>query len=43
MNELAVWEQNGVAVPQSTKDLIRACESANTLRAYRRVLLELNK
>ena len=41
MNELAVKHENAVAISDSTKDLIRAGVSENTLRTYLRALTSL--
>ena len=43
MDKLAIGQQNAVVISPDTKELIKAGESANTPRAYRRVLLELDK
>ena len=43
MNEIAMREQNALIFPEATKELIRAGVSENTLRAYRRALLELDR
>ena len=43
MNELAVRGGNALAVSDSTKEFIPAGVSDNTLRAYRRALLELDR
>lgn len=42
MKELAVREQNAVAISADTKELIKAGASENTLEAYRRALLALD-
>ena len=38
MNELAIRQENAVAISEDTAELIQAGVSANTLRAYRRAL-----
>ena len=42
-NELAIRQESTPAISIETEELIKAGESANTLRAYRRALLELDK
>ena len=41
MNELAMREQRALVISDSTKELIRTGVSENTLRAYRRALVNL--
>ena len=41
MNDLAIRQDNARAVSGDTADLIKAGESANTLRAYQRALPSL--
>ena len=44
MNQLGTKHASGVVNPQNTKELIHAGGiSENTLRAYRRALLELDR
>ena len=43
MNELAIKQQESLAVSDSTKELILSGVSENTLQAYRRALLELDR
>lgn len=42
MNELTTKEQNALVIPESTKELIQAGVSKNTLAAYRRALKNLD-
>ena len=41
MNEVAIRDQNALAINESTKELIQAGVSANALRTYRRALINL--
>ena len=43
MNELAVRRENALAIGADTKELIKAGVSENTLKAYRRALIELEE
>ncbi len=42
MNELAITQQNPLAIGVDTEELIKAGVSENTLIAYRRALVELD-
>lgn len=42
MNELAITQQDPLAIGVDTEELIQAGVSENTLIAYRRALLELD-
>ena len=43
MNQLGTKHASAVVNPQNTKELIQTGVSENTLRAYRRALLELDR
>ena len=43
MNGLAIKQENALVINADTKELIQAGVSDNTLRAYRRALVELHK
>ena len=42
MNDLMIGQKNAVVISVDTKELIKAGISDNTLKAYRRALVELN-